>query len=101
VLLIERSLPSESACRHDRRRQDRLRRQRLRRLEAPLPPISVDWSPVKTYGFYAKPSGVRRALELVDAAAESEEQRNWRETRGEHAFDVIHHHHSPLDDCPL
>ena len=67
-----------------------------------LPQISVDWSPGKTYGgFYAKPSGVRRAFGLVDAAAESEEQRNWRETRGEHAFDVIHHHHSPLDDCLL
>jgi hypothetical protein len=44
---------------------------------------------------------VRRAFGLVDAAAESEEQRNWRETRGEHAFDLIHHHHSPLDDCLL
>jgi hypothetical protein len=50
---------------------------RLRGLAAPLPPINVDWSSVKTYGgFYAKPSGVRRAFGMVDAAAESEEQRN-------------------------
>ncbi|WP_433273944.1 amidohydrolase [Pseudonocardia xinjiangensis] len=57
-------------------------------LAAPLPAPDPSWSPVAYYGGYHRtiapstPSGVRQAQALLDAAAESEEHRQWRVTRG-------------------
>lgn len=54
----------------------------------PLPDITLDWSPVTHYGGYQNyPSGVRQAQCLVEAAADSAEQRAWREALGEHIHD--------------
>jgi len=50
----------------------------------PLPGITLGWSPVAHYGGYQRyPSGARQAQRLAEAAAESAEQRAWREARGE------------------
>jgi predicted amidohydrolase YtcJ len=52
-------------------------------IAAPLPEISPAWSPVARYGGFARgeSSGVRQARALTEAAADSEEQRAWRERR--------------------
>jgi hypothetical protein len=61
----------------------------------PLPGISLDWSPVAHYGGYqSHPSGARQARRLAEAAADSADQRAWREARGEHIHD-----HEPAAGC--
>jgi hypothetical protein len=69
----------------------------------PVPPVTVDWSPVTQFGgYHATPRGVRQARALVDAATESAGQKAWREKRGDStAYDVTHHHHDPLGGCLL
>lgn len=69
----------------------------------PMSPISVDWSPVARFGGYqATPGGVLQANALVNAATESDEQKAWREKRGDTSVhDVTHHHHDPLGGCLL
>jgi predicted amidohydrolase YtcJ len=53
-------------------------------IAAPLPEISPAWSPVARFGgFRTEPSGIRQARAFAEAAADSEEQRAWRERRGE------------------
>ena len=67
---------------------------------APLPEISPDWSPVARFGgFQAESGGVRQARAFAEAAADSEEQRAWRERRGD--FDRIPQLGpiDPLDGC--
>ncbi|NGN91832.1 amidohydrolase [Nocardioides sp. KC13] len=57
---------------------------------APLPEISVEWSPVAHFGGYqapAEPRGVRQAKAFLDAAADSKEQSEWRTSRGERVGD--------------
>jgi hypothetical protein len=64
----------------------------------PLPPLTVGWSPVARFGGYQNltpgawssvvpaaqpPAGARQARALADAAADSAQQRAWREARGE------------------
>jgi len=57
-------------------------------LAAPLPDVEPSWSPVAYYGGYHRtmfptpPSGVRQAEAVVEAAAESEEHRQWRIAQG-------------------
>jgi predicted amidohydrolase YtcJ len=52
--------------------------------ETPIPEISPLWSPVARFGgYHATPSGARQARNLVQAAADSQEQQAWRESRGE------------------
>jgi predicted amidohydrolase YtcJ len=57
-------------------------------LAPPLPAMKPSWSPVGYFGGFhhtmapAPPTGVRQAQALVDAAAESEEHRQWRVVRG-------------------
>lgn len=71
---------------------------------APPPPeIAVEWSPVARFGgFFATPSGVTQGAALLEAAAESGEQKAWRERRGDGpVFDVVDHHHDPLGGCML
>lgn len=56
-------------------------------LDEELPPVSPDWSPVAHYGGYqAAPrtglTGARQAELLGQAAAESEQHRQWRARRG-------------------
>ena len=57
-------------------------------LTAPLPPINPAWSPVAHYGGYHQPPqparqpGAQQASTIIDAAADSEEQRKWRVARG-------------------
>lgn len=57
-------------------------------LAAPLPAVEPAWSPVAHYGGYHRtmfpspPSGLRQAQAVVEAAAESEEHRQWRIARG-------------------
>jgi predicted amidohydrolase YtcJ len=55
-------------------------------LAAPLPAISPAWSPVARFGGYqrARPGGVLQAHGLLDAVADSEQQRVWRGRRGDH-----------------
>jgi hypothetical protein len=65
--------------------------------EAPLAPISVEWSPVAHFGGYQNvPSGVRQAYTLVETAADSAQQTAWRRARGEHIHD---RGDGPLDGC--
>jgi len=53
-------------------------------IAAPLPEISPLWSPVARFGgFQVESGGVRQARAFAEAAADSEEQRTWRERRGE------------------
>ena len=54
-------------------------------IAAPLPEITPAWSPVARLGGFqtTEPSGVRQARAFAEAAADSEEQRAWRERRGE------------------
>jgi hypothetical protein len=59
-------------------------------IAAPLPEISPAWSPVARFGGFQAAtdvrrtaSGARQARAFVDAAADSEEQRAWREGRGD------------------
>ncbi|MFJ3802831.1 amidohydrolase [Streptomyces sp. NPDC090088] len=58
-------------------------------IAAPLPEISPAWSPVTRFGGFqaAEPGGVRQARALTETAADSEEQRAWRERRGD--FDNV------------
>ncbi|MGK4585865.1 amidohydrolase [Kitasatospora sp. HPMI-4] len=57
-------------------------------LAAPPPDVHPDWSPVAHFGGYHRtpppstPSGVRQAQAVVEAAAQSEEHRQWRLARG-------------------
>ncbi|GAA3779936.1 hypothetical protein GCM10023083_15350 [Streptomyces phyllanthi] len=56
-------------------------------LDEELPPVSPAWSPVARFGGYrATPrtaqSGARQAELLGQAAAESEQHRQWRARRG-------------------
>jgi len=57
-------------------------------LAPPQPAIHPSWSPVAFFGGFhhtvppTMPSGVRQAQALVEAAAESEEHRQWRAVRG-------------------
>ncbi|WP_377273053.1 amidohydrolase [Peterkaempfera sp. SMS 1(5)a] len=57
-------------------------------LAAPLPAVEPAWSPVAHFGGYHRtmfpspPSGVYQAQALVEAAAASEEHRQWRIVRG-------------------
>ncbi|MGA5699056.1 amidohydrolase [Peterkaempfera bronchialis] len=57
-------------------------------LAAPLPALEPSWSPVAHFGGYHRTlppstaSGVRQARAVVEAAAESEEHRQWRVARG-------------------
>lgn len=56
-------------------------------IDEPLPPVTPGWSPVAHFGGYqASPaparSGVRQAELLGEAAAASEEHRQWRARRG-------------------
>ena len=57
--------------------------------DEPLPDVTVTWSPVARFGGYhnlaaaSAPSGVRQAEAFAEAAADSAEQRAWREARGE------------------
>ena len=52
-------------------------------LDAPLPAVSPDWSPVARFGGYqALAGGVRQGQDLTDAVAESAEQSRWRRRRG-------------------
>ena len=73
-------------------------------IAAPLPEISPAWSPVARFGgFQAAPDvpGARQARAFTEAAADSEEQRAWRERRG--ALDRVPHQAGgaldPLDGC--
>jgi predicted amidohydrolase YtcJ len=52
-------------------------------LAAPVPLIEPAWSPVARYGGYQQPaaSGAAQARAVAEAAAESDEQRRWREAR--------------------
>jgi len=52
-------------------------------LAAPLPLIEPAWSPVARYGGYQQPAapGAAQAQAVAEAAAESDEQRRWREAR--------------------
>lgn len=91
-------------------------------IAAPLPEISPAWSPVTRFGGFqarteatgatgapgvtgaSEASGARQARAFVDAAAESEEQRAWRERRGdfERVPQVSHQVGgalAPLDGC--
>ncbi|MFJ4784513.1 hypothetical protein [Streptomyces sp. NPDC088794] len=62
-------------------------------IAAPLPEISPAWSPVARFGGFqteagdrrsvVSESGVRQARAFVEAAADSEEQRAWRDRRGD------------------
>jgi predicted amidohydrolase YtcJ len=53
-------------------------------IAAPLPEITPAWSPVTRFGgFQGESGGVRQARAFTEAAADSEEQRAWRERRGE------------------
>ena len=53
-------------------------------IAAPLPAISPAWSPVARFGgFQAESGGARQARAFAEAAADSEEQREWRERRGD------------------
>jgi predicted amidohydrolase YtcJ len=72
-------------------------------LDDPLPAISPLWSPVAHFGGYqATPApsrrGAQQARQIVEAAADSELQRQWRVARGGDAPRVgagafeIHHH---------
>jgi hypothetical protein len=56
------------------------------RIAAPLPAITPEWSPIAHFGGYQRDvsGGVAQARTLVEAVADSEEQRHWRERRGEH-----------------
>ena len=58
-------------------------------LAAPLPEISPAWSPVARFGGFVRDerSGARQARAFVEAAADSEAQRAWRERRGD--FDHV------------
>ena len=68
--------------------------------ETPLPPISIDWSPVAHFGGYqAAPSGVRQASGFLDAVAESDDQRKWRIRRGDFGMDRGGSSGNPLDGC--
>jgi predicted amidohydrolase YtcJ len=53
-------------------------------LTAPLPPILPAWSPVAHYGAYHQPArpGTAQASTIAEAAADSEEQRQWRAAHG-------------------
>ncbi|WP_327129315.1 amidohydrolase [Streptomyces sp. NBC_01727] len=57
-------------------------------IAAPLPAVEPSWSPVTYFGGYHRtmfptpPSGVRQARAVVEAAAESEEHRQWRMAQG-------------------
>jgi hypothetical protein len=73
-------------------------------IAAPLPEISPAWSPVARFGGFQAATGARQARALTDAATDSEEQRAWRERRGD--FDHVPHvpHQlggalDPLDGC--
>jgi Amidohydrolase family len=60
----------------------------------PLPAVPYDWSPIRHYGGYQQqPPGVRQANGLADAAAASEERREWRELRGEIGPNAVHAGH--------
>jgi len=52
-------------------------------LAAPVPLIEPSWSPVARYGGYQRPAapGAAQARAVAEAAAESDEQRQWREAR--------------------
>ena len=52
-------------------------------LAVPLPPIEPAWSPVARYGAYHQPapSGAIQARAVAEAAADSEEQRQWHVAR--------------------
>ncbi|MFI5614453.1 amidohydrolase [Amycolatopsis sp. NPDC051903] len=58
-------------------------------MAAPLSPVEPSWSPVAAFGGYyrtmppSSPSGVRQARAVAEAAAESEEHRQWRVARGD------------------
>ena len=68
-------------------------------IAAPLPEISPAWSPVARFGGFARdeePGGVRQARAFAEAAADSEDQRAWRNSRGE--FDPVARL-DPLDGC--
>ncbi len=54
-------------------------------IATPLPAIPLDWSPVSHFGGYqqATGSGLRQVHGLRDAVAESEDQRRWRQRRGD------------------
>jgi predicted amidohydrolase YtcJ len=67
----------------------------------PLPPVTLDWSPVARFGGYqATPAGVRQAQSVLDAVTDSNEQKAWRERRGETVPTLDGHHHGdPLDGC--
>ncbi|GAA2069739.1 hypothetical protein GCM10009758_07780 [Microbacterium hatanonis] len=60
----------------------------------PLESPSTGWSPVVHFGGYHRTtSGLTRARRFVDASADSAEQREWREQRGE---TIARHSHDPL-----
>jgi Amidohydrolase family len=54
-------------------------------MAAPLPDIPFGWSPVAHFGAYQQPQspGLRQARGFLEAAAESEEERQWHERRGD------------------
>jgi predicted amidohydrolase YtcJ len=55
-------------------------------LGEPDEPISPEWSPVSLFGGYhatPKPSGLSQALAVVEVAAAADEQRQWRQSRGD------------------
>jgi predicted amidohydrolase YtcJ len=53
-------------------------------LAAPLPDIPLAWSPVAHFGAYQQTptTGLRQAQGFLDAANESEDERQWRQRRG-------------------
>jgi urease alpha subunit len=53
---------------------------------AELGPITPEWSPVAHFGGYQS-SGARQAAGFLDAAADSQEQTAWRESRGQTVTD--------------
>lgn len=66
----------------------------------PLPAMTPEWSPVARFGGYqAVPTGVRQAQSLLDAVADSADQKAWRERHGETVAGLDGHHGDPLDGC--
>ena len=67
-------------------------------IAAPLPEISPAWSPVARFGgFQGESGGIRQARAFAEAASDSEEQRAWRERRGENV--PVPFLGDPLEGC--
>jgi hypothetical protein len=71
-------------------------------IAAPLPDITPAWSPIARFGgYHATGTGVGQARSVVDAAADSEEQRAWRALHDDATalIGATGHGHDLLHEC--